>query len=208
MPAPDTLPTTGLARVLLLYRVVGQAEVTRVGRLEQRTGPLRILAGHRNLNSTKPVDRQPVRVSQRFALHLRRNACGFEECTNLLRVHFAARHEYTLPLTHSAPLFRDPNDSDDSDDSFDLDAPTRRLDDSKDSETPTLQDSKTPRLRDSRDSSLSPSILLPHGEVVSLGIDQHRKPAHSRHCRPRLRDSGAEILRALHRRVEQSNRLE
>jgi hypothetical protein len=83
--------------------IVGQSESASFCRLQERASLLFVGIGDEDLDGPETVERQPVRVSKRFAALDRRNAGSFEKPANLLRVDLTVGDkDSTQVLIHGA----------------------------------------------------------------------------------------------------------
>jgi hypothetical protein len=75
-----------------------KAEIAGLCQLEKRTRSTGVSIGDEDLDGSQAIERQTVRMSQRFATLDDTNAGAFEKTSNLLSMHFTIGNEDALQL--------------------------------------------------------------------------------------------------------------
>jgi hypothetical protein len=77
-----------------VIQLIRQSELAGIRRCKKRARALDIRFRYVDFDAPKPIDRKPMRVSQRLTAQERRNARSLQKAANLLRFNLAARHEH------------------------------------------------------------------------------------------------------------------
>jgi hypothetical protein len=87
----------------MILGIIAESELASLGRVEECFGLCDVCVRDQDFDCAEAVDRETVRMSQRFATHHRRNAGGLQECADLVRMNLTIRNEHALMLlTHGA----------------------------------------------------------------------------------------------------------
>ena len=98
--------TPSLVRVARRYvqSIVGDPELAGLCRIEEQASLFDIRVSDENFHRSQAIEREAVRVPQRFSTHRRRNAPPLEERADLARVNLAVRDEHAPKLVvHETP---------------------------------------------------------------------------------------------------------
>ena len=88
----------------MIQGIIRQSEFASVGGSKKRPCLMCVRFSHGDFNGPEAIERQAMRVSQRFPSHCRRNPRRLQERANLLCMNLAAGHEHaTQLLIHAAP---------------------------------------------------------------------------------------------------------
>ena len=97
-PAGAEHELAGNRSSVLSLNIIREAELPGLGGIEERTRVLDVRCGNVDRDRAESIQREAMRVSQRFTALDRRDAGGFQKGAHLLRMELATRHEHALRL--------------------------------------------------------------------------------------------------------------